>query len=299
MPDDAGESPPSRRDWLQRARLRLRDAGIGSPQIVAQLLLGEAVGLPRTGVIAHDDVALGPGARAVADRLLARRLLGEPLHYILGRVEFYGLEFRISPAVLVPRNETEMLVDAALAHPRPADRPMRIVDVGTGSGCIAAAVAHHLPTAELLAIDISPAALAVARDNFARLQVAARVATILGDGPDALNGRVDAGSVDLMLANPPYVDPAEEPDLAPEVRCQPGVALYAGPAGDGGTAAIDAWLTAAFPWLQPGVGAIAFEIGAGQGEAVARAAASAGYVDIGIAPDAAGIPRILSARRPA
>ena len=171
---------PSLREFLQEAIGELREAGVDSPELDAELLLAHALGVERSWLLAYPEHRLTPDQMAAFQSLLARRLAREPLAYITGRRWFYDIQLAVTPAVLIPRPETEELVERALAWLR--ERPRAVVaDVGTGSGAIALAVAKHAPRARIYATDISPEALAVARENARRLGLAARVAFLLGD----------------------------------------------------------------------------------------------------------------------
>lgn len=254
------------------------------PRLEAEHLLSHTSGCPRAMLLAYPERRLD---RAVIHRyrtLLDRRATGYPLPYLTGYVEFYGLDFLVTPDVLIPRPETETLVDRALAH-----RPRVVVDVGTGSGCVAVALAVHLPKAQVYGTDISAAALRVAASNAHRHGVADRVHFVQCDLIAPL-----LGSVDLVVANPPYVAAEEWADLPRSIReHEPRIALDGGPDG---MAVIRRLLQTAPRILRPG-GALLIEIGAAQGQAalsLARAllpsATSAVY------PDLAGRDRVLEVR---
>ena len=210
----------------------------------ATLLLLGTLELDRTGLLAHPERPVDRDAQARYQRLLERRLAFEPVQYILGRQEFYGLALRVTPAVLIPRPETEVLVETVIAE-LPHDLPLRIVDVGTGSGAIAIAVATALPKASLMAIDLSAEALAVARGNAATHAVEGRIRFVESDLLSRLAGEVP---YDAILSNPPYISSHEAPALHPQVReYEPAQALFAGPTG----------LEAYERLIPPGTGAIA------------------------------------------
>jgi release factor glutamine methyltransferase len=219
--------------------------------------------------------------------LLTRRAAREPIAYILGEREFYGRPFLVSRDVLIPRPETELVIDQALAWLSTAGRPAAptIVDVGTGSGCLAVTLALECPAAHLAATDISPAALEVAVANAARHGVAARIewrhAVLAGD--------LTAGA-DLIVANPPYVAERDRALLAPDVRdYEPATALFAGPDG---LDVIRPLAPAASRALRPG-GALIMEIGAGQWPAVDDILRRAGFQNVAVHADLAGIPRVV------
>lgn len=222
---------------------------------------------------------------------LERRAAREPLAYILGEREFYGRPFHVTSAVLVPRPETELVVDRALAVLAERERPApTILDVGTGSGCLGITLALECPASQVVATDISRTALDVARRNAERYAVANRIEL----RPDALTAGLQ-GVVDLVVANPPYVAETDRASLPDEVRVhEPAVALFGGPDG---LDVIRGLAPAAARALKPG-GWLVMEIGAGQQEAVDAIVQRAGFRDVQIAEDLAGIPRVVVARRP-
>lgn len=218
------------------------------------MLLAHVLGLSRATLLTHPERLLTNGQYADYIALISRRARGYPLPYLTGRAEFCGLEFEVTPEVLIPRPETELLVELALEF-----RPESVVDVGTGSGCIAISLAVFLPNAIVYAIDISHAALAVAGRNAERHKVADRVHLLAGD---MLSPR--PGPVDLIVSNPPYIPSAECALLPPSVRdYEPRLALDGGPDG---LAFIRRLLKEAPTVLRPG-GGMLIEIGATQGEA--------------------------------
>ncbi len=215
--------------------------------------------------------------------LMKRRAAGEPLQHLLGTVEFHGRSFLCDPRALIPRHETEHLVELLLALP---SKPGRILDVGAGSGVIALTLAAEWPDAAVDAIDISPDALALAAENAARLGLAERVRFLQSDLFSAISGQYG-----LIVANLPYVPAGDIPALSPEVRRDPLAALDGGPDGAG---VIRAFLEQARPHLLPG-GAVALEIGAGQAEMLVEHLRLLGYNDIRSTADYAGINRFLFA----
>lgn len=255
----------------------------------AEALLLHVSGKNKAWLLTHGDEELARDDAARYNELIARRLRGEPIQYITGEAEFYGLPFRVSPAVLIPRPETEHLVETVLrlaaGHPH-----SRIVDVGTGSGAIAVALAHHLPQAQITAIDLSEAALALARKNAAFNQVSGRIRFLHGD----LLTPVAAEQFDCIVSNPPYVPESDRASLSVEVRDhEPALALFAGSDGLGVYRRL---IPAAFAALAPG-GFIALEIGAGQSAAIRELLAAPGFRQIGFTPDLQNIPRVATARR--
>jgi release factor glutamine methyltransferase len=274
----------------------------------AESLLIHLTGKNRAWLLTHATDEFGGCTAIRYASLLERRLAGEPIQYIVGEAEFFGLPFRITRDVLIPRPETEHLVEATLALARtlrapsfprslrkgwdtetpPSPEPaVRIVDIGTGSGAIAVALAHSLPRARITAIDLSPAALEIASENARRNSVADRIHFANGD----LLEPVAAESFDVVVSNPPYVAETDRPTLAVEVRdYEPSLALFAGTEG------LDIYrrlIPAAARVLNPG-GFILLEIGYGQREAVSHLLTASGFESIEATPDLQGIPRVLS-----
>jgi release factor glutamine methyltransferase len=275
-------APASVATLLCHATKTLRAAGIENPRAEARLLLAHALGLDPAALLgrAHDP-AEAPGFAA----LLARRAAREPMAYVLGQREFWGQNFRVTPATLVPRPETETLVEAALEAFPDRTRVRRVLDLGTGSGCLLCAALLEFPQATGLGIDASAAALEVAASNAAALGLGARARFAQGDWLGGV-----AEDFDLVLANPPYVAAAEMPGLAPELSFEPRAALVA---EEGGLAAYRAILAALPAVLAPG-GLAILELGAGQARAVADLAGQAGLEVAGLRHDLAGIPRAMS-----
>jgi release factor glutamine methyltransferase len=211
---------PTIAEALQHASRQLREAEVPNDLLDAQTLLAHALGQDRTYLIIHFNQALSEELRAQYQALIARRAAGEPLQYIAGHQEFYGLEFEVTPAVLIPRPETELIVEETLRLAANLAAPV-IIDVGTGSGCIAITLARELETARVLATDISAAALQVARRNAEKHGLLDRVELIEGD---LLSGV--AIQADVIVSNPPYIAEHELPTLQREVReWEPRVAL--------------------------------------------------------------------------
>ena len=244
----------------------------------------------RAWLIAHEDEPLAPDAAAVLGALVKRRRTGEPIQYITGETEFYGLNFRVNRDVLIPRPETEHLVEKAIALAAGFVRP-RIVDVGAGSGAIAVALAAKLPAAQMTATEISASALTVARENAKRNGVAERVRFLEGD----LLAPVAGERFDLIVSNPPYVPEGDRDTLSVEVRdYEPAQALFA---GSDGLAIYRRLIPAAFGALVPG-GFVVLEIGYGQQEPVGALLAGAGFKEVDFTADLQGIARVATARRP-
>lgn len=271
---------------LQQATTALATIPDGTPRLEAELLLTEVTGWSRTRLFAWPDHPVAPAAYARFDALLARRLAGEPIAYIRGRQEFWSLELHVTPATLIPRPETELLVETAL-EALLADAPLRVADLGTGSGAIAAALATERPAWQLFATDLSPAALEVARENLVRLGLR-NVALLRAHWSDAFA----PASLDAIASNPPYVA-AGDPHLARgDLRYEPREALT--PGGDG----LDAYRAIAADarrCLRPG-GCLILEHGYDQGGDVRRILADTGLRVPTTRSDLAGHDRVTLAR---
>jgi release factor glutamine methyltransferase len=248
------------------------------------MLLAHVLDTSRATLVAHPERTLTNNQLTNYQTLVRRRASGYPLPYLTGSVEFYSLTFEVTPEVLIPRPETETLVDLALAR-----RPETVVDVGTGSGCIAVALAMHLPQATVHAIELSPATLAVARRNAERHGVADRVDLMVGD---VLSPR--PGPADLIVSNPPYIATGDCASLPTSIRDhEPRLALDGGPDG----LAIVRRLLAQAPAVLKSGGAILIEIGADQGEAASRLARTYfSQARVRIHPDLAGRDRVVEIR---
>lgn len=277
---------------LDDAAARLAHAGVESARLDAELILARAAGASRTAIISVPR-EVSQAASESFDAMIARRAAREPLAYILGSKEFYSLEFEVTPAVLIPRPETESLVAAALEFA--AERPdLRVLDIGTGSGAIAISIALAAPRTSLVATDIEEAALAVARRNVARHRVGDRVELRLADIFELLDDGADGlGCFDLIVSNPPYVDVSAMDTLAPEVRdFEPPTALFAGPD------ALECYrrIASGAGETLNRAGAVMVEVGAGQDAAVCALFREAGLHVTGVINDLAGIARVVTAR---
>lgn len=259
------------------------------PRLESRLLLMHASGLSRTQVTAFPETLLDEAACARFADLQQRRLAGEPVAYLLGEREFYGRRFQVSPAVLIPRPETEMLVDLALDRLRGQPQP-RILDMGTGSGIIAISVALELPAAEVWALDISADALQVARSNATAL--GARVQFLASDWYQALPPDVH---FDLILANPPYIEQGDVHLQQGDLRFEPAMALT--DFADGLTA-LRQIFAGASARLRAG-GWVMAEHGFDQGPACRALVQQAGLQEVQTLQDLAGLDRISGGRRPA
>jgi release factor glutamine methyltransferase len=289
----------SLRDALHSASSRLTAAQVGSPRLNAELLLMFVLGSDRAYLYAHPERALTPEESTRYEAVLAQRASGIPAQYITGHQEFWGMDLIVTPAVLIPRPETEHLIEEVLRLTRPPggdDRPpsketpaLRIVDVGTGSGCIALALAKELPRAEIHAVDISPETLAIARANAVRHQLEDRVHFREGD---LLHG-FEPAAFDLVVSNPPYVGESEEDTVQLEVRkFEPRNAIFAGPTG---LEVIKRLIPQAERMLKPD-GWLVLEISGTIAEGVRRLLAS--WSSVKLSNDLQGTPRVASARLP-
>lgn len=251
---------PSIQDTLKAGAEQLRAGGVAEWQRDAGTLMAHLLSRDRAFVIAHAADPIKDEQLKAFQTLIERRAGGEPLQYLTGHQEFYRLDFEVSRAVLIPRPETELIVETALELLRDNPAPL-IADVGTGSGCLAISLLHEKPIARAVAIDVSPAALRIAKRNAARHHVAARLDLL---GADALTAVSAAGCFDLIISNPPYVSEDEMRQLQREVTHEPRTALAAGPDG---LSIIRRLLREASPLLRSG-GHFVFEIGFGQSDAV-------------------------------
>jgi len=272
------------REFIEQWRRRLAAAGVEDPRLNVELLLAHVLRVPRGTLISRLDESLAAPEQQRTDALCARRLAREPIDYILGEREFFGRAFAVRPGVLVPRPETETIIET-LKREWPGASGLA-VDVGCGCGTIGITLALEFPGLTVLATDISRDALAVARENAARLEAPVRFACM--DGLSAA-----AGPFELIVSNPPYINPDEAEGLQPEVRdFEPPVALFGGP---GGLETPGRILAQAASLLRPG-GWLLFEHGFHQGEAMRKLAADAGLREVRTVKDMAGLDRVLVAR---
>jgi release factor glutamine methyltransferase len=273
---------------LMQATAALRTAGAGTPRLDAEMLLAAACGLDRTALYVRARDGITSAAQQTFHTLLMRRLAREPLQYIVGHQEFWSLDFMVTPSVLIPRPETELVVELTIAATRD-DEPIAICDLGTGSGCLAVALARELPAAQIWAVDVSPAALAVARANAQRHRVADRIHFLESD----LFSLVSPQRFDVIACNPPYIDTTRLDSLQPELRYEPRRAL------DGGERGLDvvrSVIESAPDYLRAD-GWLMMEIGADQGPMVAAMARERGFAAVAVRADYAAMPRVLRARR--
>jgi release factor glutamine methyltransferase len=276
------------RDVVAQVAERLAAAGVENARSEAWLLLVAATGRERAALIAGAPGTLGAEQQARLDELVRRRLAREPIAYILGEKEFWSLRFEVSPAVLVPRPESETVVEAVLAQLPDRGRRLRLLDLGTGSGCLLLALLSELPQATGLGVDDSSAGLAIARRNAERLGLAVRADFRHGHWSQGLRERFD-----VIVSNPPYVAERDWDGLQPEIRqFEPRAALVAGPDG---LAAYRALAPDCARLLAQG-GVCALEIGFAQGDALAALLAAEGLTMAERRRDLAGIERCLVAR---
>ncbi|HEY2862195.1 MAG TPA: peptide chain release factor N(5)-glutamine methyltransferase [Casimicrobiaceae bacterium] len=261
-------------------------ASSGLVPFEAKLLLSHVLGRDRAWIGAHADETISAAQATTFDALARRRRNGEPVAYLVGRREFYGLDLAITPDVLIPRPETELLVDLALAR-LPADRSARVLDLGTGSGAVALAIARNRPAAHVVGTDISGGALALAARNAVRLAID-NVAFLASDWFAALGNE----RFDLIAGNPPYVAAGDSHLVEGDLRHEPPQALT--PGGDG-LNSIRAIVSKAPAHLMPR-GWLLLEHGHDQADAVATLFLDAGFVDVGAARDLAGILRVTHGR---
>lgn len=268
----------------------LEAADVGSPRLNAETLLIFVLGVNRAYLYAHPERELTPEERARYDEVIGHRASGIPTQYITGHQEFWGLDFIVSPAVLIPRPETEHLVETVLELARAVPEP-RIVDVGTGSGCIALALAHELKNAEVYAVDLSADALEIARANSVRLQLDSRVRFLKSNVLEAL---AETRGFDVVVSNPPYVGLNEADKVQRSVfKFEPRMAVFA---GENGLDVVRPLVEQAHPALKPG-GYLAMEIGYSMRDAVLELLNPTMWDEPNVVPDLRGIPRVVVARK--
>jgi release factor glutamine methyltransferase len=270
---------------LSRASARLAEAGVDSPRLEAELLLARACDdCARALLYAELDRELRPEQEAAFEGNVSRRVQREPLAYILGEWGFRRLTLRTDRRALIPRPETEIVVERALEHLQGIEQP-QVLDVGTGTGAIALAIADEVPGARVTAIDVSPDALALARENLELANVNGRVRLVEHD----LTFGLGDADFDVVVSNPPYVEPDELPTLQPEVRdWEPHVALVA-------SGATEQLAAAAREALRPG-GWLVLETAAHSGERVEELLQALGFDEVRITPDLAGRDRVAEGR---
>jgi release factor glutamine methyltransferase len=266
------------------------ERGIESARLDAECLLAHALGTTRLRLYLDFEKPVEEPERAIFRELVRRRVAERvPVSQLVGRKEFWSLSLRVTRDVLTPRPETETLVAAALELlPPQGGAPPRVLDLGTGSGAIALALASERPDAAIVATDLSQEALKVAQQNAEELGMAGRIRFAQGDGFAAVPGQ----RFDAVVSNPPYLDPAERSTLPPELSHEPDSALFA---GAGGLQLLRRITSEAPDWLECG-GALILEHTPDQAQAVARACSEAGLTEIGLRRDLSGKPRVTTAR---
>ena len=283
---------PSARKLLERGAEELARAGVDRSNWEAEVLLRQATGCSRETLLADLGEPVDAEAAGYFFQLVERRRGRVPLQYLLGSQEFWGLTFQVTPAVFIPRPETEGLVEEAIR--RVGDRAARIADVGCGSGCVAISIASSLPNSRVYAIDISPAALAVARDNATRNGVSSRIDFLAGDLLQPLLSQTDPPVLDVVVSNPPYVPEVDLAGLQPEVRdFEPRVALTAGPDG---LDVVRRLLPQAETLLAP-EGLLMLEIGMGMEQKVKELLGETSLEWVTTVPDLQGFPRVVVAQK--
>jgi len=283
----AGGPLPAASEALAWGAAELAQTGNPNPRRDAELLLLHILGIERAALIARPHQRLKAGQAIQFRQLITRRKRSEPIQYLTGEREFYGLRFAVNPDVLIPRPETEHLVEAAI-HRIPPGKPSRVADIGTGSGAIAVAIAVARPLAQVTAVDVSAAALELAQANAASHKVAGRISFLESDLLDALTGPFD-----MIVSNPPYVADADRQTLAAEVKdYEPATALFAGPTG---LEIYQRLIPQAAERLPEG-GWLLLEIGAGQELSLRQLLIAWDHVSF--ADDLQGFPRVAIAQRP-
>ncbi len=283
------------REAVHNAEAKLLSAGVANARHDAEVLIAHILKKNRAWVVTHVFDVLDEEANREYEAACNRRTRREPLQYILGMQEFWGLEFRVTPDVLIPRPETELVVETALAIAKSLDRQATIVDIGTGSGCIAISLAKELPSAHFFAIDASEKALAVARGNSDKHGVSDRIRFLQGDLLKPLEELSVRGQIEILVSNPPYVRSGERNTLQAEVRnYEPAAALFSGPSGT----EIHQRIIAEAPAYLRLHGALIMEIGMGQTKMLREMlSASDAYTAPVFLKDLAGIERVVTARK--
>lgn len=269
------------------AAIRYRDAGIANERREASSLLAFVLGREDVFIIAHPEYELTENEAAAFEYVVRRRALHEPFHYIVGRKEFYGLEFEVVPGVLIPRPETEILVEAAISILSGSESPV-FYEIGVGSGCISVSILHNVNTARAVGVDVSDMALSVTARNADRHGVAGRLTLRKADVFDALDG-----AFDLIVSNPPYLEDGDLESLQAEVGgFEPHTALFG---GRDGLDIVRRIVAGAPEFLKPH-GFLLIEIGFGQAGSVKELFDAAVWESVEFLPDLQGIPRIVMAR---
>lgn len=280
---------------INEGAARLRGSGVENERRTAAVLLAHVLDVDRTHLLTRSDDPVGESHHETYWRLLERRAAGEPLQYITGHQEFYGLDFLVTPAVLIPRPETEFLVERVIKLVDDSMQSPLIVDVGTGSGCIAIAVAVNLTRARVIALDASAAALEIARINAERHGVSDRIEFIQGDLLEPLGTNHLENSVDVLASNPPYVNEEDRDLIQREVRdWEPREALFG---GVGGLEFYHRLLVDGLEFVTPD-GYLVCEIGYNQLDAITDIITALEWELVGVVHDLQGIPRTVTVRKP-
>ncbi len=280
---------------INSAALKLEKAGITSARLDAEVLLCHTLGKDRAWLLAHMPESMGKRSGTDFEKAVKRRARREPLQYITGMQEFWGLEFRVTPDVLIPRPETELIIESALAALKKGSRPATIIDLCTGSGCIAVSLAKESPSVRVFATDKSAKALAVARQNASANGVADLIRFCEGDLFDPLEKLDIEGQVELIVSNPPYVPSGDFGSLQPEVRdYEPSLALFAGPDGT----ELHRRIISVAPRFLKDNGTLIMEMGLGQSAKLAQIVEKQGsYRAVDVLKDLAGIERVMVAQK--
>ncbi|MDH3234792.1 MAG: peptide chain release factor N(5)-glutamine methyltransferase [Alphaproteobacteria bacterium] len=276
------------REAIAQAARRLAAAGVADPRLDARLLVGAALALSREAIVADPDRAVGAKEHAAIDAMVRRREAREPVARIIGEREFWSLRFAVTPATLEPRPDSETVIEAALDAFPDRDKPLRVIDLGTGTGCLLLAFLSEYPNATGIGVDVSPQAVDAAATNARRLGFDTRAQFVVDDWARSLSGPFDC-----ILANPPYIPSSDLAGLAPEVGYDPHAALDGGPDGLSG---IESVMHAAARLLGPN-GRAFVEIGAGQSDSARRSAERNGLRFAGMRADMGQIPRVIALNR--
>jgi release factor glutamine methyltransferase len=280
---------------LNSATTTLSKAGIANARLDAEVLLSHIIHKDRVWLITHRDDVLDDKNQLDFKKAIQRRSIREPLQYIIGNQEFWGLEFKVGPDVLIPRPETELIIEAALTIVTDRNKAVRIIDLCTGSGCIAVSLAKELANAHIIATDASEKALGVARENTRDHGAADRIRYLEGDLFEPLKELDIRGQIDIIVSNPPYVRESDLPALQSEVKdYEPLMALVAGPEG---TEIAQRIIKHATEYLKKN-GALIMEMGLGQsGELTRMTEATGAYCKPEVLKDLAGIERVIVAKK--
>ena len=274
-------------DWTAAAAARLADAGVETARLDARLLMAHVMGGDVARVVAESRATVSADQLATLDRLLARRQAREPMSHILGRREFWGLDFTVTPATLTPRPDTETVIEAVLDARPDKGAPLRILDLGTGTGCLLLALLHEYPAATGLGIDVSADALAVAEKNAVALGLAGRATFDEGVWCQGVEG-----TFDVVVSNPPYIPDDDILGLMTEVSAYEPIAALRG-----GSDGLDAYrqISSELPKVMKQGAGVFFEVGDGQADAVAAILREGGFSDVSRRADLGGRERCISA----